>query len=195
MQDLGTLGGELSRAYGVNDLGDVVGYSERAPGGDRILHAVLWRAGEMTDLGALVGFLESLADAINDRGQAVGLATRGAPVFGFLYDPDSGMRDTDALVSPNSGWSRLDPRDINDAGQIVGSGTFRGLRLAFLMTPLDGDFDDDDDTDLLDFTAFRACLTGPNNVVEDKCRHYDINRNGTIDLVDLQAFQWVFGDP
>jgi probable HAF family extracellular repeat protein len=37
--DLGTLGGSYSYAYGINDLGQVVGYSRTASGRD---HAVLW---------------------------------------------------------------------------------------------------------------------------------------------------------
>ena len=35
-----------------------------------------------------------------------------------------------------SGWPQLSPRNINDAGQIVGAGTLNGLRRPFLMIPV-----------------------------------------------------------
>jgi probable HAF family extracellular repeat protein len=38
--DLGTLGGTFSLAFGINDRGQVVGYSSIA--GDAELHAALW---------------------------------------------------------------------------------------------------------------------------------------------------------
>ncbi|WP_240670729.1 hypothetical protein [Actinoplanes solisilvae] len=46
--DLGTLGGDHSFATAINDLGAIVGSSTTADGS---LHAFLWRAGRMSDLG------------------------------------------------------------------------------------------------------------------------------------------------
>jgi probable HAF family extracellular repeat protein len=51
--DLGTLGGTLSLAMGINDRGWVDGFANLA--GDVDQHAFLWRAGSMTDLGTLGG--------------------------------------------------------------------------------------------------------------------------------------------
>jgi probable HAF family extracellular repeat protein len=185
--DLGTLGGDLSYAAGVNELDQVVGRSERVAG-SRFFHAFLWDNGEMIDLGEIGGFFGSEAAAINNHGEVV-----GSPHF--LYDPDKGMQDLFTLISPYSDWRLLHARDINDAGQIVGQGSFQGVTRAFLMTPLDADFDDDEDTDLVDFAAFAACLSGPGTPVEDQCKPYDLDRNGASDLVDFQAFQWVFDGP
>ena len=68
MTDLGTLGGTVSYARGINDSGQVVGYSYTSSG---IYHAFLWQNGSMTDLGTLGG-TESYAYGINNNGWIVG---------------------------------------------------------------------------------------------------------------------------
>ena len=69
LTDLGTLGGNDSYAWGINELGQVVGHSETADGH---VHAFLWEEGTgMTDLGTLGGD-DSYARGINDLGQVVG---------------------------------------------------------------------------------------------------------------------------
>jgi probable HAF family extracellular repeat protein len=129
MTDLGTLGGESSTAHGVNDVGQVVGWSERAPGGDRIFHAFLWEDGKMIDVGALLGLSNGKAEVINNQGQIL--------IGKYLYDSSTGaVADLHDRISADSGWSELSARDLNDAGQIVGVGTIDGLRHAFLMTPV-----------------------------------------------------------
>ena len=50
--DLGTLGGQNSFAFGINNLGQIVGTSELESGQSR---AFLWENGEMMDLGTLGG--------------------------------------------------------------------------------------------------------------------------------------------
>jgi probable HAF family extracellular repeat protein len=51
--DLGTLGGTLGAAQGINDRGWVVGFATLP--GDQIQHSFLWADGIMTDLGTLGG--------------------------------------------------------------------------------------------------------------------------------------------
>lgn len=90
----------------------------------------------MTDLGALGGFDSSSAQAINNQGIVVGRGGIGEQGHAFVYDPQQGMRFLEDMIPPNSGWSDLVPRDINNAGWIVGSGTGpAGSDRAFLMTP------------------------------------------------------------
>src|SRR5262249_22478607 len=52
MNDLGTLGGSMSRALGINDRGDVVGFSTTGPG-PMPPDVFLERHGRLTDLGVL----------------------------------------------------------------------------------------------------------------------------------------------
>lgn len=72
MTDLGTLpGGQFSTATAINARGDIAGWATTA-GED--MHAVLWRDGQITDLGTLGGTF-SQAHAINNQGMVVGRAT------------------------------------------------------------------------------------------------------------------------
>src|SRR5690348_8729868 len=65
---LGHLGGGHTRAYGLNDSGQVVGCSDTALLNS---HAFLWQSGAMTDLGTLGGS-NSVAYGINNSGYVVG---------------------------------------------------------------------------------------------------------------------------
>ena len=72
--DLGTLGGSFSQAYGINSSGQVVGYANLA--GDLKQHAFLYSWSVMRDLNDLIpassGWELSEATGINDVGQIVG---------------------------------------------------------------------------------------------------------------------------
>ena len=106
MTDLGTLGGDQSRAYAVNDAGQVVGVAQMT---SRDYHAFLWKSGVMTDLGTLGGGY-SAAYGINEAGQIVGESDGHA----FLWDSGV-MRDLGSLGPYSAAYG------INEAGQIVGS--------------------------------------------------------------------------
>jgi len=192
MMNLGTLGGQSSAAFAVNDRGQVVGCSERAPGGDRVYHACVWDADSVTDLGALGGFASSTAEGINNAGMVIGYHD----LFqGFIYDPEKGIEAPRDLLPPDDARRTLsiDIPALNNAGQMVGAASFPSGRLAFLMTPIDTDFDNDEDVDLEDHRALQICMTGPRSSYPNECKPRDIDRDGDIDMMDFRVIQWVFG--
>jgi probable HAF family extracellular repeat protein len=81
MRDLGDLGGNYSEAHGINDLGQIVGYS--TGGGTR---GFLYENGAMLDLNALIdpasGWRIQTGNDINNAGQIVGIAQRDTEPWG-----------------------------------------------------------------------------------------------------------------
>jgi probable HAF family extracellular repeat protein len=131
--DLGTLpGGTVSQALWNTDSGLIAGWSENgetdptAPGFAE-LRGVLWRKDKIIDLGVLPqGGYESLANAVNNRGQVVGFAFNLVPdscsligfptqTRAFLWQ-NGAMQDLGTLGGPDA-IAEL----INDRGQISGT--------------------------------------------------------------------------
>lgn len=126
--DVGTLGGEITQGFAVNDFMQVAGWSERVPG-ERIFHAFVWSNGVMTDIGAALGLSSSRAEDINNSGWVL--------VGRRLYDVRSGTASIlNDLLPPGNGWGVLDGRGMSHAGHITGIAWFEGRSQAFLMTPV-----------------------------------------------------------
>lgn len=135
MRDLGTLGGSLSQAYAINAAGQIVGQAYLA--GNAAAHAVLWSAGSAIDLGALNRYSSGLA--INGAGLVVGSADVRSRSQYLVYHAvvyrNGAPVDLNRLIPARSGWILSAATAVNDAGQIAGYGTLRGVQHGFLLTP------------------------------------------------------------
>ena len=108
-------GATFSEATAINDRGEIVGSS-----GSDTSHAVLWRDGEIIDLGTLGG-ASSRAWGINDRGQVVGESkTASGEDHAFLWE-DGVLIDLAAAGPFNRAWA------INRRGEIVGHHQLQSL--------------------------------------------------------------------
>jgi probable HAF family extracellular repeat protein len=75
--DLGTLGGTFSFAGGINNRGDIEGFSTLP--GDTAVRAFLWRKGLMSDLGTLGGPNSFASWRLNERDEVGGTAETTTP--------------------------------------------------------------------------------------------------------------------
>ena len=124
-----------SLAFAVNDLGQAVGQSHPP---SRTC-AVLWLDdAEHTpvDLGTLPGDIDSTAQAINNQGQIVGVSTSATGTTRpFLWQNGQMLEVGSLLDASGVDWVITYVTAINNLGQMVGVGTYRGEPRTFLMTP------------------------------------------------------------
>ena len=77
-----------------------------------------------------------------------------------------------------------------DAGVMTG-GEFELTGGFWLYTP-PGDCNDTGSVNLLDHNGFQSCLTGPAAGVSEGCGCFDVDRSGTVDLLDFTITQTTF---
>jgi probable HAF family extracellular repeat protein len=195
MEDLGTLGGDGSEAWGVSaDGAVVVGVAENAAGD---WHAFRWENGVMQDLGTLGGGYSHAFGVSADGSVVVGWAENAAGDWhAFRWTASGVMEDLNTTyASLLTDGSRLgEARAISPDGRyIVGYGrnATTGRGEAFLLdTWRVGDTNGDgcvDDADLLAVLfAFGSAGTGDT-------RHEDINKDGIVDDADLLEVLFNFG--
>lgn len=112
--DIGTLGLGSSALWAVNDRDEAVGWSEIT--GPDTEHAILWRDGELIDLGLLPGDTLSRANDINEHGQIVGISANINLARGHAVLWEKGQPID--LSVPNESCSAA---AINNRGDIVGN--------------------------------------------------------------------------
>jgi len=120
-QDLGFLGKgayvDYSEAYGINDLGHVVGNSALGTA----TRGFLWRNGIMINLAALSGTASegTSASAINNRGLAVGKSNLYPVTWKYDVANSSSTPVVQQLPIP-SGFFTAQPTAVNDSADVAG---------------------------------------------------------------------------
>ena len=115
MEDIGSLGQQRSLAYGINDLGQIVGYQDP---GNKDRHAFLYDNGSWTDLYSTFQPFSHAFD-INNAEQMVGKLRLS--IDPYITKPC--LYENGALTDLGSfGGDEGEAHDINDLGQIVGAG-------------------------------------------------------------------------
>jgi probable HAF family extracellular repeat protein len=127
MTDLGSLGGD-SLALGINDSGQIVGYSYLP---DNHYHVVTWTTtGGIVDLGSIDDKGYSAGYAINSAGNIVGTGIdANSRYVAFFWSASTGYVSLGEI--PPNGYA--DGRDINDSDTITGSAY--GLSQGFIWRP------------------------------------------------------------
>ncbi len=124
MQSLGSFGGN-SYATGINDSGQVCGYSYYSDGTQR---AFIWTSvGGMVDLGTPNGGTSSVGNAINAAGNVVGSGVDGSQNLVATY-----WTPADGMVAIGRGQAYA----INDHNEVTGQYALPdGSRHAFIWSP------------------------------------------------------------
>jgi probable HAF family extracellular repeat protein len=141
MIDLGTLGGTNSFGRALEAPGTtdgsiyVTGESEITPGSSDT-RAFLYHLGTMVNIGTLPGCNTTEAYGINKMKQVVGTCRSdiGGTSRAWMWQSGT-MTDLNSLISPASGWTLHAAYDVNNHGEIVGSGVHFGKPRAFVLTP------------------------------------------------------------
>jgi len=118
-------------AAAINESNRIVGTTGNSSTTGDTAFAFLYDAGDVTNLGTLGGLRSGAAD-INEFDQVVGWSDADGGRRAFVWDAGNGMRDLNALAAAD-GWVLESAVAINDAGEIVGTGTLDGQPHGFLL--------------------------------------------------------------
>jgi len=204
--DLGTFGGEFASIRSVNDLGQALG--EYAVKDERFnfnhFHPFLWTGQDTIEI---VDLPTGCAD--QDTGGAFFInncseMTMAARNCGGItwsttgyYTDATGYRPLEALIDAGLRWYDMVAVDINERGQIVGTGTklvpgVGWLHRGFVMTPVPGDFNLDGPIDLNDYVLFFERFGHETTNYSIYCNRADFDEDGDTDLNDFARFQTFF---
>jgi probable HAF family extracellular repeat protein len=122
----------------INDAGVVAGVAFYGAGNGSRPYYYDDAAGAPVDMGTLgPGYVGAEVFDINGSFDAIGTSFNNQTfaIVPFLYR-DGTMVNLNSLLPAGSGWVLQRPISINDAGEIIGIGTFNGTRSGFKLTPI-----------------------------------------------------------
>jgi len=129
---IGNLGGDYTQANDINNFDVIVGRSRDASGN---FQPFIWQAGTMTPLPTLGG-LYGEAKSLNDFDDVVGYSTdTSSQQYACLWQ-NGGAINLDTSIAPGSGWLLTGANDINELGEICGTGYLNGVQRAYKLTPI-----------------------------------------------------------
>ncbi|WP_343486293.1 hypothetical protein [Allomuricauda sp. d1] len=142
---LPTLGGNATDPTDINDIGLIVGASMTADGD---WHAFVHDSNGIHDINDPTA-IYSKAWGINNNNVIVGKVTYQSGIEAFIREPGKNMEILRSKITNIAGWTELwRAYDINDEGQICGTGVFNGERHGFVLTPVKTDIRDKIEMDL-----------------------------------------------
>ncbi|MDP7061477.1 MAG: hypothetical protein QF489_00910 [Planctomycetota bacterium] len=133
MVELDSLGGSYDHAQDINNWGDIVGRSKNLAGD---FQPCLWRSGVVTALPTLGG-ASGNAKSINDYGEVVGNSLDSNSLqLACLWMNGSVVDLNTTLVGSGGAWLLTGASDVNELGEICGTGLLNGEQRAYKLTPV-----------------------------------------------------------
>lgn len=155
IQEVGTLGGDYSEAFAINDGGQVVGragfFGVESPS-----QAFIWdNDGGIEPVGPSFGPSGSTAYGINELGRVAGAFRIDGGIHAFRWTETGGMEDLGGPTGEFGVWGEA--TDINDSGMVVGWSKLSHLDFRALVWDENGQMSDLND--LLDESGAGWTLT------------------------------------
>ena len=143
-------GAAYTEADAVNRKGEIAGMWNNSST-SFLPQVFICRKGVFQDLGHAFGqsVEQDTVTGLNRFGVIVGTGrTLTIPNGGFsayAYFPEEGFAELNTLIASNSGWFLQSASGINDRGQITGVGLINGVQHGYILTPVCGAEENEDD--------------------------------------------------
>ena len=132
-QNIGALAGaNYAEGFAINRNGVATGASGTNGG---TIYGFRYSAGIMHKLPSRGG-TQTYGYGINDNGLIVGYSNDTSNVNHAVLIQGTTLTDLNTVIDPNAGWLLTVAHSINNNGDIVGEGVYKGAVRGFLLTPI-----------------------------------------------------------